>query len=70
MRHRDQAAAAVVMAVTETIAEIDGPISPRVAAGALLALSGLLQERRAPVTMRTLEAIMGLVVALREDIAA
>lgn len=67
---QDRAAMTLLTAVTEHFAEIDGPISSRVASGALLALSGLLQERRAPISLRTLEAIMGVVVALRDDITA
>ena len=66
----DRAGLTLLTAVTETIAEIDGPISPRVASGALLAMSGILQERRAPITVQTLEAIMGLVVAIRDDLKA
>lgn len=66
----ERAALTLLTAVTETIAEIDGPISPRVASGALMAMSGILQERRVPLSMRTLEAVMGLVVALRDELAA
>lgn len=65
----EPAALTLLTAVTQTIAQIDGPISPRVASGALMAMSGILQERRAPLSLRTLEAVMGLVVALREELA-
>ncbi len=67
---QDRAAATVLNAVTEHFAGIEGPISSRVASGALMALSGLLRERRGPLPMQTLEAIMGLIVAIREDLAA
>lgn len=70
MMTQDRAALTLLTAVTQTIAEIDGPISPRVASGTLMVLSGMLQDRRSPITLRTLEAIMGLVVAIREDITA
>lgn len=70
MTKTDRAAVTVLDAVTETIAHVDGPISPRVGAGVLLALSRIIQERRAPLAIGTLEAIMALVVAIREDVTA
>jgi hypothetical protein len=70
MTQTDRAAMTMLEAVTHTIAGIDGPISSRVGAGVLLALSGIIQERRAPLEMNTLQAIMGLVVAIRDDVAA
>jgi hypothetical protein len=70
MSQTDRAAMTMLEAVTHTIAEIDGPISSRIGAGVLLALSGVIQERRQPLALGTLEAIMGLVVAIRADIGA
>lgn len=66
---QDTAGMTMLTAVTQTIADVDGPISPRIGAGALLAMSGILQERRRPISMATLEAIMAVVVALRDDIS-
>lgn len=66
-RTMSRASMTMLTAVTETFAEIDGPIPSRVASGVLLALSGMLQDHRDPITLRTLEAIMGVVVALRDD---
>jgi hypothetical protein len=70
MTQTDRAAMTMLEAVTHTIAQVDGPISSRIGAGILLALSGIIQERRVPLDMATLEAIMGLVVAIRTEITA
>jgi hypothetical protein len=68
--HADQTAIVVLSEVTNIVAQVDGPISARVASGVLLAIAGVIRERRAAISVSVLEAIMGLVVALREDIAA
>jgi len=53
--------------VTRMVVE-SGPVSSRVGAGVLQALSGILQERRTPLSPRTLQALTDLVDALREDL--
>lgn len=70
MTKSDQAALTMLRSVAETIAVIDGPISSRVASGLLLIASDLLGERRAPISMATVDAIVALVTALRADITA
>ena len=70
MTHADQAALTLLSEVSGAIARIDGPVSSRVGSGVLLAISGVVRERRAPISMRVLEALMGLVVAIRDDITA
>lgn len=64
----DRAAMTLLTAVTQIFAHTDGPIPSRVAAGALMAISGILQERRAPIGLATLEAIMAVIISLRDDI--
>jgi hypothetical protein len=66
----DQAAILVLTEAVRVIAVANGPISSRAAAGMLLALSGIIRERRATISISVLEAMMGLVVALKEDITA
>lgn len=53
--------------VTRMVTGAGGPISSRVGAGILQALSGILQERRRPLSPQAVEAIEALVTALRGD---
>jgi hypothetical protein len=70
MKHGDEAAISILTEATRSMAEIDGPISGAVASGVLLVVSTVVLQRRAPISLATLEAMMGLVVALKEDITA
>lgn len=70
MRHVDAAALSLLTAVTEAVAKIEGPIPARVGSGILHTVSSVVRERQVPISTAVLEAMMGLVGALRDDITA
>lgn len=67
-RAHDTAAIRLLTEVATALASVNGPISSGTAATALVALTSIIRSRGTPITMKTLDAITGLIEALREDI--
>jgi hypothetical protein len=66
----DDAAILLLASVAEALASVTGPITAATASAAMGAVATVLRVRKAPITMQTLDAILALIQAVREDITS
>lgn len=66
----DQSAITLLDEVADALASIEGPVSAAVACHALDAVAAVIRTRRTRISLRTTDAIKGLVRAVRDEVAS
>lgn len=70
MTPQDHASITLLTAVAAAIASVDGPIGAETAAAALGAVKRVIQSRGDAISMQTLDAIVALIEAVRDEITS
>lgn len=70
MTAADNAALRLLARTAEAIASVNGPISSGTAAAALMAVVSVIRSRNRPISMQTLDGIVALIEAVRDDITS